>query len=167
VGHLIAPNLFHHRWVGDWAGAYPLAQLHVPPGLPKKRPDLRAAQIIGSAPEATLSGSIDFERVEGFRLNEVVVHYRPARLLIVADLVHNVGRPEGAWTKLYTQTLGFYDRVALSKMIRWTAFSDKAAARRSIDRVLAWEPERLVVGHGAPVLESATETLAAALGWLR
>ena len=167
VTHLIAPSLFHHRWIGEWAGAYPSATLHVPPGLPKKRPDLRAARVIGEDTDPSLAGTIDFERIDGFRLNEIAVHYRPARLLIVADLVHNVGRPEGAWARFYTKTMGFYDRVALSKMIRSTAFSDRAAARKSIDRILAWQPERLVVGHGTPVMENVTQTLTAALDWLQ
>jgi hypothetical protein len=32
--------------------------------------------------------------------------------------------------------MGFYDRVAISRMIRWVAFTDRAAARRSIDELL-------------------------------
>src|SRR4051794_38896976 len=41
VAHLYSPNLFHHLRLGDWAAAYPHARLHAPPGLAKKRPDLR------------------------------------------------------------------------------------------------------------------------------
>jgi hypothetical protein len=166
VTHLIAPNLFHHLWLGAWASAYPAATLHVPPGLPKKRPDLRAARVGVSEPEPAFAGSIDLLPVDGFRLNELALLYRPARVLVVADLVHNVGRPEGAWTKFYTRSMGFYDRVALSRVLRWTAFSDRAAARRSVDRILGWDFEHLVVGHGAPVLANAKDALARALGFL-
>ena len=63
--------------------------------------------------------------------------------------------------------MGFYDRVALSRMIRWTAFPDKAAARRSIDRLLALPFERLVVGHGTPFATGGKEALAAACAWLQ
>ena len=41
VAHLYAPNLFHHRWIGEWAAAFPSALLHAPVGLAKKRGDLR------------------------------------------------------------------------------------------------------------------------------
>ena len=92
--------------------------------------------------------------------------YAPARALVVADLVHNVGRPEGAWTRFYTRTMGFYDRVALSRVIRWVGFSDRAAARASVDAVLARDFDRLVVGHGAPLAAGAKEALAAAYAWL-
>jgi hypothetical protein len=62
--------------------------------------------------------------------------------------------------------MGFYDRVALSRMIRWTAFSDRAAARRSLDELLAHPFDRIVVGHGAPLTASGPEALAAAYSWL-
>jgi glyoxylase-like metal-dependent hydrolase (beta-lactamase superfamily II) len=62
--------------------------------------------------------------------------------------------------------MGFYDRVALSRFIRWTAFSDREAARRSLEQVLSLSFDRLVVGHGAPVTRGARESLAAAYNWL-
>ena len=77
--------------------------------------------------------------------------YRPARTVVVADLVHNIGRPQQRWTKIYTRTMGFYDRVALSRVIRWAAFRDRAAARRSVKELLAHPFDRLVVGHGTPL----------------
>ena len=62
--------------------------------------------------------------------------------------------------------MGFYDRVALSRMIRWAAFSDRAAARRSLDEVLAQPFDRLIVGHGAPLAAGGRDALAAAFSWL-
>lgn len=63
--------------------------------------------------------------------------------------------------------MGFHDRVALSRMLRWTVFSDRAAARRSIDDVVAWPFERLVFGHGTPLHEGAREALASAYAWMQ
>lgn len=166
IAHLYAPNTFHHLWVGEWIEAYPSARVHAPLGLAKKRPDLRLDRAPGSEPEPDFEGVIDEVRVEGFRLEETALVYRPSRALVVADLVHNVGRPEGAWTKIYTKTMGFYDRVALSRVLRWTAFSDRAAARRSVDALLEQPFDTIVVGHGEPVREGAKEALAAACAWL-
>ena len=28
VAHVYAPNLYHHRWVGEWAAAFPSARVH-------------------------------------------------------------------------------------------------------------------------------------------
>jgi hypothetical protein len=166
VAHLYAPNLYHHMRVGEWAAAFPAARLHAPAGLSKKRPDLRIDRVHGSAPEPAFEGVIDELRVEGFRLGETVLFHRPGRTLVVADLVHNIGRPQHRWTSVYARTMGFYDRVALSRMIRLAAFSDRAAARRSLDDLLARPFDRLIVGHGAPVVAGAREALAAAYAWL-
>jgi hypothetical protein len=166
VAHLYAPNLFHHRWMSEWTAAYPAARLHAPPGLAKKRPDLRIDRIHGRSAEPGFSGSIDEIPIDGFRLRETALVYRPARTLVVADLLHNVGRPSHPWSATYTRAMGFYDRAALSRVIRWTGFDNRPAARRSIEALLAHPFDRIVVGHGAPVTVSAHETFALAYGWL-
>jgi hypothetical protein len=62
--------------------------------------------------------------------------------------------------------MGFSNRVALSRALRWTAFSDRAAARRSVDSVHALPFAHMVVGHGAPLSAGARDALAAAYEWL-
>jgi hypothetical protein len=166
VAHLYAPNLYHHLWIGEWASAFPSARLHAPAGLARKRRDLRIDRFHAAVPEPAFAGVIDELRIDGFRLEESVLVYRPARTLVVADLVHNIGRPRHRWTKFYARTMGFYDRVALSRMIRWTAFSDRAAARRSLDEVLALSFDGLIVGHGTPLATGGREAVAAAYTWL-
>jgi hypothetical protein len=119
VAHLYAPNVYHHLRIGEWAAAFPSARLHAPPGLARKRPDLRIDRVHDAAPAAAMIGIVDELRIDGFRLEESVLVYRPARTLVVADLVHNIGAPRHRWTRLYTRLMGFHDRVALSRMIRW------------------------------------------------
>ena len=87
--------------------------------------------------------------------------------LVVADLVHSIGRPTHAWTATYTRVMGFYDRIALSRMLRWTAFDALQAARRSIDGVLGHDFDRLVVGHGAPLSTGGHDAIATACDWLQ
>jgi hypothetical protein len=166
VAHLYAPNLWHHLHIGEWAAAFPSARLHAPEGMAKKRGDLRIDRVLGSTPEPAFAGIVDEQSIGGFRLKESVLFYRPAGTLVVADLVHNIGRPQHGWTRFYTRTMGFYDRVALSWMLRASAFSDRAAARRSLDELMARPFDRVIVGHGAPIGTGARESLAAAYAWL-
>lgn len=166
VAHIYSPNTYHHLRVGDWSAAYPHAKVHAPPGLAKKRPDLRIDRVHSGAAEPAFAGVIDELRIDGFRLEETVLYYRPARALIVADLVHNIGKPTHRWTRTYSRMFGFYDRVALSRVIRWVGFSDTVATRRSLDAVLACPFETLIPGHGAPLFSEAHEALAQAYRWL-
>ncbi|WP_257460976.1 DUF4336 domain-containing protein [Archangium lipolyticum] len=166
VAHLYAPNLHHHLRIGDWARAFPEARVHAPPGMSRKRPDLRIDRVHGEVAEPAFAGTVEEVAIDGFWLKETVLVHGPARTLVVADLVHNIGRPEHRWTRLYTRLMGFHDRVALSRMIRWTAFSDRAAARRSLEAVLAHPFDRIVFGHGAPLEEGSRAALAQAYAWL-
>lgn len=166
VTHLYAPNTFHHLWLGEWSQAYPQARLHAPAALADKRPDLRIDRRHDGEPAPELSSVLDEVPIEGFLLKETALIYRPARAVIVADLAHNIGRPDHAWTKIYSSLMGFYGRVALSRVIRWTAFYDRTRARRSVDALLGHEFDSLVVGHGAPLVDGGRTALAAALSFL-
>jgi hypothetical protein len=166
VEHLYAPNTYHHLSIGAWSLAFPSARVHAPAGLAKKRPDLRIDRVHGAGPEPAFASVVHELPIEGFRLAESVLYHAPTRSLIVADLVHNVGRPSHGYTAFYARAMGFYDRVALSRMIRWAAFPDRAASRRAIDALLARPIDRIVVGHGPPVVEAAEGTLRAAYTWL-
>lgn len=167
VSHLYAPNLYHHLRLGDWAAAFPAARIHAPAGLARKRPDLRIdrAHDAGVA-EPAIAVRLDEIHIEGFRLEETVLVERASGTAIVADLVHAIGRPNQTWARIYASLMGFHDRVALSRMIRWTAFSDRKAARRSLDALLALPFDRLIVGHGSALDAGARDAIAAAYAWL-
>jgi uncharacterized protein (UPF0548 family) len=166
LAHLYAPNTFHHQWLGDWSRAYPTARVHGPSGLVGKRPDLRIDRFHDRERAAEFGGLLEEVHIDGFRLEETVLVHCASRTAVVADLVHNIGRPSQPWTKLYAGAMGFYDRVALSRAIRWTAFHDRGRARRSVDELLAHDFDRLVVGHGAPIVADARDALVAATRWL-
>jgi hypothetical protein len=166
VAHLYAPNTFHHRWLGEWSEAFPAAVVHAPAELGKKRPDLRIDRFHDRAEASDFGGCISEVPIRGFRLVETALVYRPGRTAVVTDLVHNIGRPTHGWTKFYTRLMGFYDRVAVSRVIRWTAFADKGAARRSVDALLDHEFDALVVGHGEPIPAVGRAALARATAWL-
>lgn len=164
IEHIYAPSLFHHLSVGAWAAAHPEAKVHGPARLPKKVKGLRIDRANGDG-DAGLAGVVEIP-IEGCRLGETALFHEASKTLVCADLVHNVGRPSHAWTALYTKMMGFYDDVALSRVLRWTSFDDKAAARSSVDRVLATGLAQLVVGHGAPVERDAARSLAVAYQFL-
>lgn len=168
VAHLYAPNLFHHLWLGDWSAAFPGARVHAPEGLARKRPELRIDRWHGpqAAPEPAFAGVLEELPIEGFRLRETELLHRPTGTLVVTDLVSNVGRPAHGWTATYARMMGFHDRVALSRAIRWTGFKDKKAARDSLRAILDQSFDRVAVGHGEPVLAGGRDVLAAAYGWL-
>jgi hypothetical protein len=166
VAHLYAPNLYHHLHLSPWAAAFPAARVHAPAGLQRKRPDLRIDRTHPAAPEPAFAGVLHEVPIDGFRLAETVLVHASSGTAVVADLVHNVGRPPGLWSQLYTRAMGFHDRLALSRVLRWAAVSDRRAFRRSLDALLSLAFDRLIVGHGAAIATGARDRLAAAHHWL-
>jgi len=166
IAHLYAPNTFHHRWIAEWAAAFPKARVHAPSALSK---ELRIDRAHDKETDSSFTGLLDEQHFAGFRLHETALVHRASRSLVVADLAHNIGRAAidgDGWTKFYTRMMGFYDRVALSRFIRWTAFSDKGATRAGIDTLLALPFDNLLVGHGEPVLGNAHAAFADVYAWL-
>lgn len=166
VTHLYAPNTFHHQWLGEWSQAFPSALVHAPAELATKRPQLRIDRFHDRSAEHDFGGVIAEVPIRGFRMRETVLIHRPGRTAVVTDLVHNIGRPTHGWTKLYSSMMGFYDRIAMSRVLRWSSFDDKGAARCSVDALLGHDFDGLVVGHGAPLPTVGREALAAATAWL-
>jgi hypothetical protein len=166
VRHLYAPNTFHHQWLGEWSRAFPTAVVHAPAELASKTKGLRIDRFHDQAPACDFGAHVVEVPIRGFRLAETALVYRPGSVAVVTDLVHNIGRPAHGWTKTYSSLMGFYDRVAMSRVLRWTAFNDKNAARQSVDALLDHGFEGLIVGHGAPIPAVGREALAAAVSWL-
>ena len=40
VRHIVSPKKLHHLFLEEWAKLYPDAQLHAPPGLAKRKPNI-------------------------------------------------------------------------------------------------------------------------------
>lgn len=163
---LVAPNRFHHLFARSWQSAHPSARLYVAPGLDQRRPDLTIAGILSERPSPEWSAVLDQVRVDGFPMaNEVVFFHAPSRALIASDLVFNIGPTSPPLTRVAFRMMGAYGRPATTPMERFL-IRDRAAFRRSLERILAWPIERLVVAHGAIVREGGRTALAAAYAWL-
>jgi hypothetical protein len=46
------------------------------------------------------------------------------------------------------------------------AFTNRRAARKSLDYILAWPTEKVLMAHGTPVEKNARAYLRRAFGWL-
>lgn len=92
---------------------------------------------------------IEVVRLEGVpSMEEHAVFHRPSRTLIVADLLFNFGPDAPAWTRfLMWFAVGAKHDPGMARSMRLTA-KDKAALRRSLAVVEAWDFDRIIVGHG-------------------
>jgi hypothetical protein len=135
------------------------------PGLERKRSDLSWSGVLGDEPEAAWRGEIDqvFFGARSFE-NEVVFFHRPSRTLICADLVFNLASHPSRLTRIVAWLIG--NRKPGATLLERVLIRRRAAARDQIGRMLAWDPDRIVLAHGDIVETGGREVLRRAYAWL-
>jgi hypothetical protein len=168
VRHVVSPNKIHHLFLKEWADRWPEARLYAPPGLARRKPDVRFDAELGDDPEPAWAGQIDQVVFRGsFALEEVAFFHRPSRTAILGDLVqrHEPGGMKG-WKGLVMRLDGLVGEAGSTPREWRASFWRRGLARNARARVLAWKPERLLIAHGTCARQGATEILTRALAWM-
>jgi hypothetical protein len=166
VAYLVAPNRFHHLFVAEWLRACPDASIYVAPGLDTKRTDLTIAGVLADEPEPGWKGTVDQVLVRGFPFaNEVVFFHRPSATLIATDLAFNVGASSPPLTRAFVRIAGGYGRLAPTLLERLMV-RDRTAFRHSLERILEWPFERVVVAHGDVSEKGGRAELVQGYSWI-
>ena len=166
VTYAVAPNRVHHLYAGKVAKHYPGTRLWIAPGLETKRPELAYVAILGDeAPEEWREqvGQVFFAGRP--YENEVVFFHRPSRTLILCDLAFNFG-PRNAWpTRVLMRVMRSYGSFGPSKLDP-LLIRDRRAARASLEKILAWDFDRVVIAHGEILESGGREALREGYAWL-
>lgn len=166
VAYIVAPNLLHHLFVGEWQRACPDASTYVAPGLDTKRADLTIAGVLADEPEPGWKDVLDQVHLRGFPFaNEVVFFHRPSATLIASDLAFNVGPSSPPLTRLLFRLGGAYERLSPTLLERLLV-RDRTAFRESLERILEWPFERVVVAHGEVSETGGREELVRGYSWV-
>jgi hypothetical protein len=164
---LIGPSKAHHLFLTAYHDAFPNALLCGAPGLAEKRKDLRFDHVLGADPPPGWPDDVRMELVEGAPfMNEIAFLHRPSRTLVLTDLVFNVERGLENQARIFHRLVGATDRFGPHRLVR-LGIRDRKAARRSIDRILAWDFDRVVMAHGSVVRSGGHALLEQAFAYLR
>jgi hypothetical protein len=166
VRWLVGPSKVHHLFLGDYVSVFPGAVLCGAPGLAHKRRDLEFHHVLTNPPPSGWPNEVTLRLVEGAPLmNEVALLHQPSRTLVLTDLVFNVRDGPGNRARLFHWAVGATGRFGPHRLIR-LGIRDRAAARRSIDRILEWEFDRIVMSHGEVVEADGRALLEQAFSFL-
>ena len=168
VCHIVSPNKLHHLFIGDWAKRWPDVRLYAPPGLARKKPELRFHAKLGDEPHPAWAADIDQAVFQGsIAMEEVVFFHRPSRTVIIGDLVQRF--PEGeisGWRGMLMRLDGLVGERGSTPREWRASFLRRGPARAARDKVLGWKAERLLIAHGDCSQSDATAILTKALGWI-
>jgi len=166
VRFVVAPNRVHHLYAGAVAKSYPDSRLWIGPGLEVKRPDLAYVAILGDEAPPEWRGQVDqvFFRGRPYE-NEVVFFHRASRTLIMCDLAFNFGPSAPLTTRIWMRLMLSYGTFGPSKLDP-LLIRDRPAARASLEKILAWDFDRVIVAHGDVLERGGRALLRDGYAWL-
>jgi hypothetical protein len=98
-------------------------------------------------------------------LSEVVFFHPPTRTLVITDTAHNLGPETPPVTRFLFWLFGGYGRLSTSLIDRLLN-RDRAAARRTVDAILQWDIQRVIMAHGHIVESDGAQAFRKAYAWL-
>ncbi|MEQ9619570.1 MAG: DUF4336 domain-containing protein [Deltaproteobacteria bacterium] len=165
VKHLVAPNRFHHLNVGDYVKAYPEAELYAAPGLPEKRRDIKFTGVLSDGTEYGWGDEVEHLLFGGIPLlNEVVFFHPESATLILADLIFNFSHDLSTAQRIFARIDDVYMEPRVSRLTRLLFLKNREKARKSADRILSWDFDRVLVAHKDMVEKGGYEAVRKALG---
>jgi hypothetical protein len=167
VRHVVGPNLWHDECLREFQAEHPAALFHAAPGLAAQKRDVRFGAELSDTPHAGWAGVLEQHLVRGMPgMNEVVFFHAASRSLVIADLAFNLG-PEGpGWFGLLMRVYGAWGRFGPTPLEKFL-MRDKAAVRASLDQILRWDFDRVIVGHGKNLETGGKEIFRAAFAFLK
>ena len=147
VRWIVGPSKVHHLYLGDFANAYPDAQLCAAPGLPEKRRDLRFEVVLDGAASPPWGPGLPVVLLRGAPLmNEVAFFHPSSRTLVLTDLAFNVPA-DGGGARFFHWLVGATGRFGPHRIVR-LGIRDAKAFGASLEAMRAWDFDRVIVSHG-------------------
>lgn len=135
------------------------------PGIPYLVPEGFSAGVVSCSPllppPAEWAGEVEVLAIEGVpSFGEIVMFHRASRTLVVGDLLINFNGDHGLLTKLFLKigsADGHYDPGVTRPFAH--SIEDHEAFASSLRKILAWDFDRIIVGHGDPIRNGGREKL--------
>jgi hypothetical protein len=165
VRHLVSPNQFHYAHIGEWARAFPDAITWASPRVRQRararRIDVQFKRGLPTNPPDDWRDDIEQTTVPGGYFGEFVFFHKKSRTLVLADTIFNleldkIGQP---WRFATWLTGMYYPNGGLFFGMRLPILLQRKKTRTAVDKMLAWQPERIIVSHGHCFEEKASAVL--------
>jgi len=163
VGYLVGPGNYHWLHLQNARAVFPEAKLYICPGIERKDALLTFDGLLGDHPPEPWAGQIEQVLVRGTRfIWEVAFFHKASKTLIITDLLENIGEATPGvnfvikfWWKVVFR---MWNKVRPAPEYR-LGWQHKKAVRASLEKILAWDFERVILGHGDLINENARDVV--------
>ena len=167
VEFIVAPGSYHYFYITSAQMAFPDAETFICPGIERKKPELEFDWLLGDRPDVRWENDFEQVLVRGNKhIWEVAFYHKSTKTLILVDLIENItDKTEGVnltlklWWKLVFHMWN-NPKPAPEYQLGW---KDKKAASKSLNKILVWDFEKIILSHGDLIEVNAKET--ALLAW--
>ena len=164
VSHVVIPNTMHYLGAADFAEAYPEAKIWAAPGIVTGGNKVPYHDVLGDAPEKEWAETFDQMIFGGNSLTEVEFLHRATRTLVLTDTSHYL-KDGNLPTRLFAKLSDVQDTPGPTLIFK-ALTRDHKAARPSIERMLNWDFDRVIVSHGAVLESGGQAALREKFAWL-
>lgn len=170
--HFVSPNKIHHLFLCEWAKAYPEAKLWGPKSTISKRKDLNFAGTLTDQSPDDWQGEIDQVWFNGSAaMDEVVFFHRASRTVILADLSENFSEDFlksrwAGWQRAGARLWGIVEGKGYAPLEWRLSFFNRRATRKAKKRLLAYNPEKVIMAHGVWQRENGRVFLEKSFSWI-
>lgn len=169
---IIGPNRIHYWWVPDWHQACPRADVYLAPRIREQagdRIDFDGLALDGET-GYPWDGELATLPVTGSYMTEAIFFHRPSRTLVLTDFIENfeAGKLQSRPARWLVRLGGVLDPDgAMPRDMRLTyAGSRRPALKAAVERMIAWNPERIILAHGRWYDRNGAGELRRAFRWL-
>ncbi|MCB1173318.1 MAG: DUF4336 domain-containing protein [Leptospiraceae bacterium] len=166
---LVAPNAFHHLYIGHWQEHFPEAQIWGVSKLKQKRPELHFSGILDETAETPWQPHIEQIYFRGSAiLPEMMFWHRSTKTLILTDYIqnHDTGNDGWFWRRL-KRIIGVEGPQGGVPLDLRLSVWHRRAARDSLQQLMQWDFERIIIAHGNCIEGNGREYLQKAFEWLQ
>jgi hypothetical protein len=115
-------------------------------------------------PPSDWAGEIEVLKVEGLRkTDEHAFFHRASQTLVLADLLFHFPADSRGWPRFFAQHIMRLPRLSGISAFFRLMIRDREAFSLSMKKMLEWDFEQIVVGHGEPIQNDAKRIFAQAL----
>jgi hypothetical protein len=167
VRYLVAPKVAYVA-LGEWHALFPEAELWIPRHDPNASKRLPSTRILGGVSPPVWAADLDELCFKGnLFIQEAFFFHKLSRTLIVADFIQNHPIEPGKPLLNALWRLGgvAYPQGGIPLDVR-LSFTGRTLARRSLETLLLWDFDKLIIAHGVCVEKEAKPFMEQTFRWL-
>lgn len=170
ISYIVGPNRIHYWWIPEWRNAFPQAQVWLAPRIREQagdRIDFDAAELADDC-GYPWDGEIRTLPITGAFMTEVEFFHRASRSLVLTDFIENFEPQKLSWPWRWLARMGgaVHPDGGMPRDMRSTFSKQRPQLKAAIEKMIAWQPERIILAHGRCYERNGASELRRAFRWL-